>query len=154
MSALLIENAEGIFTGLPGEAMRAQGSIRIRDGVITLEHMYFADEIRPTTDVVPKKLPRVEKRELDMAETLIERFTSSFDHERYEDEYRKKLLKIVRQKQKGKEIHVEELEEREAPTDILEALKASVEAAKGTRNGKSRAKKAPARTKRKAKAKT
>jgi len=35
MSALLIENAEGIFTGLPGEAMRAQGSIRIRDGVIT-----------------------------------------------------------------------------------------------------------------------
>ncbi|HYI74071.1 MAG TPA: Ku protein [Gaiellaceae bacterium] len=130
------------------------GALRIRDGVITLEHMYFADEIRPTTDVVPKKLPRVEKRELDMAETLIERFTSSFDHERYEDEYRKKLLKIVRQKQKGKEIHVEELEEREAPTDILEALKASVEAAKGTRNGKSRAKKAPARTKRKAKAKT
>jgi len=129
------------------------GALRIRDGVITLEHMYFADEIRPTTDVVPKKLPRVEKRELDMAETLIERFTSSFDHERYEDEYRKKLLKIVRQKQKGKEIHVEELEEREAPTDILEALKASVEAAKGTRNGKSRTKKAPARTKRKAKAK-
>jgi cytosine/adenosine deaminase-related metal-dependent hydrolase len=35
MSALLIENAEGIFTGLPGEAMRAQGSIRIRDGIIT-----------------------------------------------------------------------------------------------------------------------
>ena len=25
MSALLIENAEGIFTGLPGEAMRARG---------------------------------------------------------------------------------------------------------------------------------
>ena len=129
------------------------GALRIRDGVIALEHMYFADEIRPTTDIVPTRLPRVEKRELDMAETLIERFTSSFDHERYEDEYRKKLLKIVRQKQKGKEVHVEELEEREAPTDILEALKASVEAAKGTRNGKSRTKKAPARTKRKAKAK-
>ena len=35
MSALLIENAEGIFTGLAGDAMRAQGSIRIRDGIIT-----------------------------------------------------------------------------------------------------------------------
>ena len=35
MSALLIENAEGIFTGLAGNAMRARGSIRIRDGVIT-----------------------------------------------------------------------------------------------------------------------
>jgi cytosine/adenosine deaminase-related metal-dependent hydrolase len=34
MTALLIENAEGIFTGLPGEAMRASGAIRIRDGRI------------------------------------------------------------------------------------------------------------------------
>src|SRR5579863_94347 len=35
MSAMLIDNAAGIFTGLPGAAMRAAGQIRIRDGVIT-----------------------------------------------------------------------------------------------------------------------
>jgi cytosine/adenosine deaminase-related metal-dependent hydrolase len=34
MTALLIENATGIFTGLSGAAMRTSGSIRIRDGVI------------------------------------------------------------------------------------------------------------------------
>jgi cytosine/adenosine deaminase-related metal-dependent hydrolase len=34
MTALLIENATGIFTGGPGLAMRTSGSIRIRDGVI------------------------------------------------------------------------------------------------------------------------
>jgi cytosine/adenosine deaminase-related metal-dependent hydrolase len=34
MTALLIENATGIFTGLPGAAMRTEGSIRVRDGVI------------------------------------------------------------------------------------------------------------------------
>jgi cytosine/adenosine deaminase-related metal-dependent hydrolase len=34
MTAMLIENAAGIFTGLPGPAMRTTGSIRIRDGVI------------------------------------------------------------------------------------------------------------------------
>jgi cytosine/adenosine deaminase-related metal-dependent hydrolase len=34
MTALLIENATGIFTGLPGTAMRTSGSIRVRDGVI------------------------------------------------------------------------------------------------------------------------
>ncbi|MEW6645487.1 MAG: amidohydrolase family protein [Pseudomonadota bacterium] len=34
MTALLIENAEGIFTGLGGAAMRTRGAIRIRDGVI------------------------------------------------------------------------------------------------------------------------
>jgi len=31
---MLIDNAAGIFTGLPGAAMRATGQIRIRDGVI------------------------------------------------------------------------------------------------------------------------
>jgi cytosine/adenosine deaminase-related metal-dependent hydrolase len=34
MTAMLIENATGIFTGGPGPAMRTSGSIRIRDGVI------------------------------------------------------------------------------------------------------------------------
>jgi cytosine/adenosine deaminase-related metal-dependent hydrolase len=34
VSAMLIDNAAGIFTGLPGDAMRATGQIRIRDGII------------------------------------------------------------------------------------------------------------------------
>src|SRR5581483_7136998 len=34
MTAMLIDNAAGIFTGLPGAAMRRAGQIRIRDGVI------------------------------------------------------------------------------------------------------------------------
>jgi cytosine/adenosine deaminase-related metal-dependent hydrolase len=34
VTAVLIENATGIFTGLHGAAMRTSGSIRIRDGVI------------------------------------------------------------------------------------------------------------------------
>lgn len=34
MTSTLIEGAIGIFTGLPGDAMRAQGSIRIRNGRI------------------------------------------------------------------------------------------------------------------------
>jgi DNA end-binding protein Ku len=109
------------------------GTLRVRDGVITLENMYFVDEIRPTEGIVPSRLPRVDKRELDMAETLIERFTSSFDHSRYEDEYRKRLLQVVRQKQKGEEVHAPAAEEPEAPPDILEALRASVEAAKGAK---------------------
>jgi DNA end-binding protein Ku len=121
---------------------RAQlGTLRIRDGVITLENMYFADEIRPTKGVVPSKRPRVDKQELEMAETLIERFTSTFRHEQYEDEYRGRLLKVVKQKQKGQEVHVEPEERPEAPTDMIEALRASVEAAKGRKvstNGRGR----------------
>jgi DNA end-binding protein Ku len=95
--------------------------------------MYFADEIRPTKGIAPSRKPRVDKQELDMAETLIERFTSSFRHDQYDDEYRKRLLKIVKRKQKGEEIHAEApAEEREEPTDILDALRASVEAARSS----------------------
>lgn len=126
------------------------GTLRVRDGVLTLENMYFADEIRPTEGVVPKRLPRVQTRELDMAETLIERFTSTFDHSKYEDLYRKRLLKVVQQKRRGKEVHVPLPEEREAPHDLLEALRASVEAARGSANGggSKRARKKPARRRR------
>jgi len=112
------------------------GTLRVRDGVITLENMYFADEIRPTAGIVPKSRVRVDERELEMAETLIDRFTSSFDHGKYEDEYRKRLLAVVRRKRKGEEVHAAPQEEREAPPDLLEALRASIEAAKGATNGR------------------
>jgi DNA end-binding protein Ku len=110
------------------------GALRVRDGVITLENMYFADEIRPTEGIVPDRLPRVEKRELEMAETLIQRFSASFDHAKYEDQYRERLLDVVRQKQRGDEVHAPSPPDRSAPGDLLEALRASVEAAKGARS--------------------
>jgi DNA end-binding protein Ku len=140
--ALLVKAMEG--SGLSAVARyvfrdRQQlGALRIRDGVITLENMYFADEIRPLDDVVPSKRPRVDKRELEMAGSLIERFTSSFDHAKYEDEYQGRLRAIVQKKRKGEEVHAPPKEEREAPSDLLDALKASVEAAKktGTARGK------------------
>jgi len=109
------------------------GCLRVRDGVLTLENMYFADEIRPTKGIAPKGT-RVSKSELEMAEALIERFTSSrFDHSKYEDEYRKRLLQVVKKKQKGEEIEPPPREERDAPPDLMDALRASVEAAKKSR---------------------
>ena len=119
------------------------GALRVRDGVITLENMYFADEIRPTKGVVPGRRPRVDKRELEMAMTLIERFTTSFDHSRYEDEYRARLLKVIGRKRKGDDVHPAPQEEREAPSDLLAALRESVNAAKRTsraKNGRKAAK--------------
>src|SRR6188508_3060074 len=108
------------------------GLLRVRDGVITLENMYFADEIRPTDDIVPSRLPRVDKQELEMAKSLIDRFTTSFDHEKYEDEYRARLLEVVKRKQRGDEVHAPPEPDRDAPSDLLKALRASVEAAKAT----------------------
>jgi DNA end-binding protein Ku len=115
------------------------GCLRVRDGLIMLEAMYFADEIRAAKGIAPKRRSKVEKKELEMAQTLIDRFTSRFDHSKYEDKYRKRLLKIVKQKSRGEEVHAPARQKQEAQPDLLEALRASVDAAKGARNGRSKA---------------
>jgi DNA end-binding protein Ku len=99
------------------------GCLRVRDGVIALEKMFFHDEIRPSKELAPGKR-KVPKEELELATALIERFTGTFEPEKYEDTYRKALLAVVRAKQKGKTITAPEPEPEEEPTDLL-ALKAS-----------------------------
>ena len=117
----------------------------IREGVITLERLFFHDEIRPAKEIAPRKA-KVPEAELKMATALIGQFKSSFEPQRYEDTYRKALLAVVRAKQKGKTITAPEPEADEEPTDLLAALKASVDAAKKSR-GSVRAKRPPARRK-------
>jgi DNA end-binding protein Ku len=121
------------------------GCLRVRDGVIALEKMFFHDEIRPSKDLAPGKR-KVPKEELELATALIERFTGTFEPEKYEDTYRKALLAVVKAKQKGKTITAPEPEPEEEPTDLLAALKASVDAAKKNR-GSVRAKRPTGRRK-------
>jgi DNA end-binding protein Ku len=112
------------------------GCLRLREGVITLEKMYFADEIRPLDEIKVKGVS-VGKRELEMAAELIDRFSGSFDIDKYTDEYREALLGVIRAKHKGQEVHVEPEPERE-PADLMEALRASVEAIRGEGNARRR----------------
>jgi DNA end-binding protein Ku len=109
------------------------GCLRIREGAITLERMYFADEIRDVDDIKPDKAS-VPKRELEMAAQLIDQFSGSFEPEKYEDTYREALLAIVKEKRKGREIHREPQPAEEEPTDLLTALRASLDQrTRGTR---------------------
>jgi DNA end-binding protein Ku len=109
------------------------GLLRIRDGVITLERMHFADEIRPAEEFAPKE-GKVEKKELEMAAQLIEQYAAEFDPSKYRDTYRDALCEIIKAKRKGEDVRVEAEPEPEAPTDLMEALRASVEAARGRRS--------------------
>jgi DNA end-binding protein Ku len=109
------------------------GCLRVRERVITLEKMFFHDEIRPLDEIAPEgSKAKVAKTELEMAKALIDQFTGSFDPEKYEDTYRETLVKIIKAKQKGETIEAAEPEPEEEPTDLLDALRASVEAAKGS----------------------
>lgn len=101
------------------------GCLRVRKGCITLSQMYFADEVKPIEDVVPKDA-KVGRKELEMARNLIDRFTGPLDLEKYKDTYRDTLCAIIKQKQQGKEVHVAPVEEAAEPTDLFAALKASL----------------------------
>jgi DNA end-binding protein Ku len=103
--------------------------------------MHFADEVRPVEGIRPKRSARVDKRELDTALRLVESLSGDFKPEKYEDEYRKRLLEVVKAKRKGKEVHRAAPEEHEEPTDLLAALRESIERhsrPSGRRNGRRR----------------
>ncbi len=110
------------------------GCLRVRNGVVTLEKMYFADEIRPTEGIAPDGAA-VDKRELEMAGRLIESFSGPFQPEKYDDTYRDALCEIIRAKRAGKETHGPKPEEPEAAPDLMTALRASLEAAQKRRGG-------------------
>jgi DNA end-binding protein Ku len=106
--------------------------LRIREGVITLERMHFADEIRPAKDLAPARA-RLGKQELAMAKQLVEQFSGSFEPVKFRDTYRDTLCEIIRAKQRGETVAAPEAPETEEPVDLMAALRASIDAAKGGR---------------------
>jgi DNA end-binding protein Ku len=106
------------------------GCLRVLDRALTLEKMFFANEVRDLKEIKPRNA-QVGKEELQMAEELIDRFRGRFQPEKYKDKYTAALRKIVRAKQQGKEVHVAPPEEEEAEVvDLMDALKASIGATK------------------------
>jgi DNA end-binding protein Ku len=106
------------------------GCLRVREGVITLEKMYFADEIRPIDEIKPKKIS-IGKNELEMAAQLVERFAGSFKPDKYKDTYREQVLAVIKRKSKGKDVHVDRQPVEESAPDLMEALRASLERQRG-----------------------
>jgi DNA end-binding protein Ku len=110
------------------------GVLRVREGVITLEQLHFADEIRPVDELKAART-KVDERELELAAGLIDSFAGEWDPSKYRDTYRDELLRVVEAKRKGKAVHVEpEVEEEQAP-DLMTALRQSIEQARSSRGG-------------------
>jgi DNA end-binding protein Ku len=124
------------LTGIAEFVMRDQqhlGALRVREGVIHLEQLYYADEIRPLKEIKASKR-KVDPKELEMASRLIDSFTTEWNPKKYKDTYRDELMRVIEAKRKGKEIHVPaDVEEEEAFPDLITALRQSVETAKGGR---------------------
>lgn len=134
-------------------------AIRPAGGVLSLTTMRFADEVVPPAeleDVLPAKEPKVGKREVEMAEQLIESLSRDFDPAAYRDEYREDLLALIERKAEGKEVLTTPAPEAPTPTrapDLMAALEESIAAVKGRGGKKARKPAAKGRAKAPAKPK-
>ncbi|HJQ72553.1 MAG TPA: Ku protein [Actinomycetota bacterium] len=123
-------------------------ALRFRDDAFILETMYWPDEIREADFGGVDVSIKVRPNELDMAQTLIDNLSADWDPAEFKDEYREAMLRIVEAKINGEEIEVVEAEPTAKVVDLMEALKASVAAAKKEAKAEpSTKKKAPARKK-------
>jgi DNA end-binding protein Ku len=90
--------------------------------------MYYADEIRQPESVDGKT--KLQKAEVEMAKSLVQNLSDSFEPEKYDDTYRKELLDLIRAKAKGRKLPEPKEEEEGEVVDLMAALRESVEKTK------------------------
>jgi DNA end-binding protein Ku len=116
-------------------------ALRVRDRVLALEQLHFADEIVDARQIRPKA-QRVGAEELALARQLIESATTDWKPSRYKDTYRDELRAAIEAKRTSKATHqAPEIagDEDAAAPDLLEALRASLAQSKtsGSRRARS-----------------
>jgi DNA end-binding protein Ku len=142
---------------LLGEALKATGRaalgqysargkqhlvlVRPLDGVLVMEQLHYAAELRSAADVPHPETP-VKEAELVLAKQLIEQSaTDEFRPENYRDTVRERVLEAIQQKVEGQEITAEVAAPETKIIDLMDALKASLSKQGGTRSDSIRSEK-------------
>jgi DNA end-binding protein Ku len=126
-------------------------AIRATGDVMTMATMVFHDEVVDpgTIDELPDDEAEASKREVEMAEQLIQSLASEFEPEKYHDEYRERVLELIEAKAAGEEITIQPPEEPVKVPDLMAALEQSLAAAKsngGEKSGTAKPKRSTAST--------
>ena len=134
------------LTGIAKIAVRNKEqlcALRPMDGTLILETLFYPDEVRVEKSELPDV--KISEKELEMAYTLIDLLSEEFEPEKYKDEYRDALMKLIEAKLEGEELPEVAAAGPAKVTDIMSALRASVEAAKKRKKGDEDEEEAPAR---------
>ena len=115
--------------------------LRTFEDALLLETMYYADEVRKPQsldgDIGTAKL---QKAEVEMATSLVDNLSEPFKPEKYDDQYRKELLELIRAKAEGQPLPEPQEEEGGEVVDLMAALRESVEKTKKQRKTPSKRK--------------
>ena len=103
-----------------------------RDNGILLTTLRTHDEIRATSEVFDRNLPKPDSRMLQIAEKIIEQQDAKFDPSRFTDRYEDALRELIARKKKGQPVVSEAPEQdEEKVVDLMEALKRSLKGGGG-----------------------
>lgn len=111
-------------------------AIRPLDGVLAMSTMRFADEVvaRQDIDELPDEVAEPAPKPLKLALQIVDSLADDWDPERYHDTYTEELRELIKARAAGQDTTVEA---GPAPAgkvlDLMAALEASVEDAKGKR---------------------
>jgi DNA end-binding protein Ku len=105
-------------------------TLRADEGVLVMETMHWPDEIRePQFETLDEDV-EIRDEEVQMAEMIIDNLTATFDPSAWNDETREAVEAAAQRKVDGQEIVAPEAPRPTGVVDLMDALKASVEATK------------------------
>jgi DNA end-binding protein Ku len=142
---LLLEVMEEAEVGAIGRFVRSGREsiclVRPRGQGLVLETLYLEEDVYTQAEIDEAMSETdVKKPELDLARQIVQGLAAEFDPDELTSTYRSELRALLEAKLRGEEIAEPEPTPEPAPTvDLIEALKASVAAAKGSaKQGSSR----------------
>jgi DNA end-binding protein Ku len=99
------------------------------EDALVLTMMRFADELVDVSHYNFPSAKEVRPKELEMAKALVENLAGKWEPEKYTDEYRENLMRVIKAKLKGKkpELVVEEEPKDADVVDLMERLRRSLE---------------------------
>jgi len=116
----------------------ALATLRVREGVLTMETMLWPDEIRTPSFGFLDESPEVRKQEMAMAASLVDSLAGDFDPTEFTDQYREALESLIEAKVEGRDLvpaPETEVAGGGKVVDLVAALQASIDAAKKGRMG-------------------
>ncbi|MDF9750158.1 Ku protein [Arthrobacter sp. ES3-54] len=118
------------------------GALRIRDEVLVLQSLLWADEVREASFPALETSIRISAQEREMSAALVDSMASDFEPDQFTDEYQEQLRQLIEAKlDKGESLDTEETFGAPAEAgegeviDLMEALKRSIEKKRGGGGG-------------------
>jgi DNA end-binding protein Ku len=107
--------------------------LKVVGHALVLEVMRFAKELVDESELTFPGADNVREQELNMAEQLIANLAEPFDPEKYTDDYRANLMRIIKAKLKGKKPRLQEQEPEPADSQVIDLMSRLRESLEGSK---------------------